>query len=726
MLWLPLAAVMMVEQPQASSLAVAPGHADWQGSRQRLDDPVRVDDIEVRGRRGVALVPPETELDGADIDALGAWDIGEVLRRMNETLDLGEEPMVLINGKRAPNSAVFSGFPPDALARAEVLPPEAAALYGGAPGQRVVNLVLQKRFSSHDGRMSGARPTQGGTSSLSADLRRSAITGGRTHQLGLRVSRDTALRAEERERGLVDEGANDGAITLRPRVDAVSVNANMTRPLGDWSSVFSLNGQARDSRSVARFGERIVDSRGRSENLGASAGFSGRAAGWSLQANMNGQASRAREDGFADTRNERRSLGLTSSANRALFELPTGAVVVNLNGHLRGSWSTIHRDHVRASTDFHTGEARGSLAIPLSKAGEEGTGRLFGELLATVGGGVRESSAGSGDEVNAALAWTPRKGLRLNGVWSASSDSVPDLQRFEPLHHGTPTIVFDFRTGQAVEVVPIRGGNPDLRPPRSERVSLTAAAGPFTPWGVTGNLGYQRMASTDGIGALPDLTEDVEAALPDRFQRDADGRLISIDYRPINSRSSLSETLSTSLNFKLPRPAGVAANEAMVLRVALSHSLRLRNTVALLEGRPDLDRLRGDGGGVSRQEARGTLDARRGRWGVNASARWQDSYRTRRVSGRDDPRDLVMEPFTAVDVKLSYLVIPSSARPGQDGEDGPPSRRGGGLQLSLEIDNLFDARPGARLGDGSPAPGFGRDLQDPIGRTARLTLQRRF
>jgi hypothetical protein len=46
--------------------------------------------------------------------------------------------------------------------------------------------------------------------------------------------------------------------------------------------------------------------------------------------------------------------------------------------------------------------------------------------------------------------------------------------------------------------------------------------------------------------------------------------------------------------------------------------------------------------------------------------------------------------------------------------------------MNLEIENLFDARPGARLGDNSPAPGYGRDIQDPVGRTVRLTLQRRF
>jgi hypothetical protein len=53
----------------------------------------------------------------------------------------------------------------------------------------------------------------------------------------------------------------------------------------------------------------------------------------------------------------------------------------------------------------------------------------------------------------------------------------------------------------------------------------------------------------------------------------------------------------------------------------------------------------------------------------------------------------------------------------------------------MEIANLFDARPGARLGDarpgarlgdGRPAPGYGRDERDPVGRTVLLSLKRRF
>jgi outer membrane receptor protein involved in Fe transport len=50
----------------------------------------------------------------------------------------------------------------------------------------------------------------------------------------------------------------------------------------------------------------------------------------------------------------------------------------------------------------------------------------------------------------------------------------------------------------------------------------------------------------------------------------------------------------------------------------------------------------------------------------------------------------------------------------------------GGSQITLDIQNLFDARPDASLADGRPAPGYGRDDRDPLGRQIRLQFAKRF
>lgn len=723
--WLSLAAVIAGGQDGAAIKVVPTSLPQIARQEQDLDQAVQVEDVEVFGRRGAALTSPEIELDGADIDALGVWDINEVLERMAETLSLGERPMVLINGQPTPNVDAYKGFPPGALARAEVLPPQAAGMYGAAPGQRVVNLVLQPKFSSYDGRVAGSRPTQGGTSSLSGDLRRSAIAGRNTHQVGLRLSRDTALRTGERDYDLSMGRPSDERVTLRPHSDSISLNGNLTRAFGDWSSVFTVNAQTQDSRPVVRLAAEPVESSRRSDSLAGSAGLSGRLAGWLLQGNFNARASRRHEDGLQNIRSDMQSLALTGNASRPLFDLPTGIVTLNLSGNLEGGWTAIDRDqtHVKSTTSGQN--ARGTLAIPLTKAGGRSlVGPIPGDLVATLGGGVRQVGGDGGDELSAGLSWTPLKGFRLTSEWSALTEGVSDNLKSEPIYYGSPIVVFDFRTGEAVEILPIRGGNPDLRPPQFERLSIGASAGPFTPWAVTGNLGYQRAVSTDGVGSLPALTEDVEIAFPELIQRDAEGRLVSIDYRPMNLSSGLSESLNAGFNFSLPRPAG-GAGEPMVLRVALNYGLQLANVVRLRAGLPEMDRLKGDGGGLSPQNARIMIDARRGPWGANATAQWQDGYRTRRISAADGPDDLVVAPFTSVDLRFSFQMA-SRGSPTENGQGGGGRRANAGLQVNLDIANLFDARPEARLAKGSPAPGYGRDVQDPIGRMVRVTLQRRF
>jgi len=722
MFWAPFAVVIAMGEGEAQT-----GRSVVQVVRQQdggADDaPVLLEDVEVLGRRGAALVAPDVELDGVEIDALHLWEVGDVLRRLGETFGLGDQPMVLINGKRTPNAGVLYGFPPEALARAEILPAAAGALYGSAPGQRVVNLVLQPQFSSHEGRVVGSRPTQGGTSSLAGDFRRSSIAGRNTHQAAVGLSRDTALRADERRDHSARDEQDERAVTLSAPAEALSAKINLTRAFGDWSGVFSLDGQAQRMRAVVSADDINVENRRHTASLTATAGLGGSIIGWSIQGNLAARASRSHDVGLDDRLGQSRFIGLTGSASRTILELPAGSAVATLSGGFSGSRTEVARDGNDSSSQFNTRDARAAFAIPLTKA-SMAQGGLIGDFLISVGAGVRHTGAGDGDDLNAGLAWTPRKGLRVNGDWSVSTAGLSDLQRLESRYFGVPVVVFDLRAGEAVTVVPIRGGNPDLRQPRSERFGLNAFVGPFTRWGVSGNIGFEHAETTDLVGILPALTQDVEAAFPDRFLRDAEGRLTNVDYRPLNLASTLTRVLTTGLNFSLPRPTGSGAREATVMRVAINHRLQLENRLMLRPGLPLTDRLEGDAGGISAQGATIMMDAQRGRWGFNTSTRWEEGYRSRRAAGVDGPDDLVSEAFVAVDLRLSLQV--ASANSGRLSDRNVAPRRAGGFQISLEVENLLDARRQYRLGDGRDAPGYGRDIVDPIGRTIRLTLQRRF
>lgn len=350
----------------------------------------------------------------------------------------------------------------------------------------------------------------------------------------------------------------------------------------------------------------------------------------------------------------------------------------------------------------------------------------WGTTTLTVGGSLRQAEdSGGGRGADLVIAWSPDPKLRVSGSWASTSDNPLSQQRFDPVYFGPPRLVFDFSKGQAVEVRPLLGGNPDLRPQTSAQSSLSISAGPFTRDAVFGTIALRRSRITDGAGPLPVLTPAVEAAFPERFTRDADGRLVGVDQRPINLREVASDTLSSNVSFKLPvRDHGVPRRSPS-FQVSLNHSWQLRNTAILRTGMPQMDRLAGDGGGVPRHELAVQIDGRWAGWGLNAGARWQAGYRIRRDSGHDSPTDLRFSSLRTVNLKISYLVEPTPASASARSSEGA-LRRASGLRWTLELENLFDARPSARLGDGRPAPGYGRDDQDPLGREIKLTLSRRF
>lgn len=676
-------------------------------------EPIRLEDVVVAARRGSALVAPEIELGADEIDAFGAYDIGEALARISESLGFENPPIIIVNGRRVADPNAFLGFPPDALVRVEALPQQAAALYGGDPSRRVVNIVLQRTFTSRDGRATGVRPTAGGRSSIGLDGRQSSILENDTTQFGLQLGRDTALQATERP-AYIQAHPDRAGSTLRPAVDSIGANVAMTRQLGDWSSSLTAAVQARRDRSGALVGGEIVESLRETRGVTLAGGLSGEAAGWSVRLNLDGAASTVKQEGLTAGRFRNLSTAANLAADRTVFDLPAGPMLVNLTGRYARFTSTADKADGRTTRSLDTMDVGGNLSIPLSQSRSSSL---------SLGGTLREADGARGTGVSGGLSWSLTPKLRFNGQWSRSVDAPNGQQRLAPQFYGEPRVIFDFTTGEAAEVLPLFGGNPDLKAQTTDQTMLTVSAGPFTSWSLLAGVNWRRANSTDQIGALPAYTPEVEAAFPERFRRDANGRLFEIDQRPLNIQSARSESLASSLNFNIPLGRGSpGARGGRAVRIGLTHSWQLANVVTIRDGLPAMDRLAGDGGGASRHQLSGQVDGRYGQWGLNASARWRSGSRLRRQSGRDGPDDLRLDPFATVDLRLSYL-FEQAAPPRQEG--GAP-RRDAGLRLELDIDNVFDARPKATLGDGRPAPGYGRDDQDPLGRTVRLTLTRRF
>src|SRR5690606_14782015 len=63
---------------------------------------------------------------------------------------------------------------------------------------------------------------------------------------------------------------------------------------------------------------------------------------------------------------------------------------------------------------------------------------------------------------------------------------------------------------------------------------------------------YTRTETDGSIASFPTITPELEAALPERFTRDLDGNLLSIDARPLNFQQAEQQEIRWGLNFSTP------------------------------------------------------------------------------------------------------------------------------------------------------------------------------
>ncbi|MDP3079549.1 MAG: TonB-dependent receptor [Brevundimonas sp.] len=712
MLTLPLLCLSLLGMPVTAQQDGAP--------QAQFDTPAILEDVIVTGRRrGDTGLTPELELGLEEIHAIGAYDVGEVVARLADTLSPDRPPIIIVNGRRIVNASDFLRFPPDALVRVEALPPEAASLFGGEPAQRVVNIVMQPRFKSRDAQLAATFPTGGGTSGLRGDLRQSEIQDDNTLQFGAQAARTTALWSDERP-GYRFDHPDAPLRTLAPFTRDIAANFSTTRPVGDWSASLSMMGSQREARATVPVRDgRINPIEQSSRSLTAMGGMTGEARGWNVRAALNALTIQSEQGGLNPLSSDYRSLVADMAADRRSAVLPAGPLRISLSSRheFARSVSFVEESRFTRSTQDH--DVRASLAVPLLNSRRPGATNPGDASLAL---GARARADGESyavdDGYNAALVWTPSRGIRLNARWSTATDSPSARQRLDPTIQGPTRVLFDFRTGRAADVATLLGGNPDLRPQNSTDAAIGLFLGPFTSWRIGGGSTLSRTETTDGIASLPGITPEVEAAFPERFVRDANGGLIRVDLRPVNMRLSRHQALASTLNLSIPLNQTPGRTDS--IQLGLRHSLQLSNALVIREGFIEMDRLAGDSGGQSRHQLALTIDSRLGKWGFNGSMQWRSGSRTRRNAGHDGPDDLIVDPMATVDLRLSYLLTRSVPS-----EGSAPGRRDD-IGLDLTIDNLFDSRPGARLGDGRIAPGYGRHDRDPIGRSIVLMVTRRF
>ena len=793
-------------------------------------------DIVVVGQkpRGSVIgdIPPQNLLTSRDIRATGATSVSESLDSIASQTGSaqgrsGGRPILLLNGQRISGFRELRDLPPEAIERMEILPEEVALKYGYAADQKVVNIVLRRRFGSTSAELRGKVATDGDYASGLGDATRLTIANGQRTSLNIHVEGNNPLYENERDIALQPVASQPEEVDPRPfrtltgaaQDVRVSGTANRTI-LGDVSA--TINGQVERVHGRSRFGvpTATLDDDGTEilrafpedgpltrNNVTETASLGGALNGqegkwrWSSTANADFSRSSGHTDRGPDVseiqarldagdptldplgdlgplddlerdrnRSTSSSLGLDGTATGPLFLLPGGEA----NATFRLALGSLDldsegtRDGIPSESDLGRDSVQGSasLDLPITKR-SSATGRLAANANASI---LQLSDFGTLTSVGAGLNWAPAPRLSLLTSWTRE-EGAPSLQQLGAPLVETPNVpIFDYTNGETVFVTTLTGGNPDLD---ADRRSVFKLGGNWQPWekhDLRLRAEYVHQTIDRPQASFPAASEALEAAFPDRFVRDADGKLVQVDLTPVNFEKSRRDTLRWGFDFTKPlksAPPSEAARAAFRERFAaqqgsappgpppeggspggpgegrgfgrpggggggrfgggrtggrltfsLTDQINLVDEVTIADGIPKLDYLDGEAIGSTGGRPRHEVQAEAGYYNNGLGARLQGNWRSG-TTVDSSSGDLRFSPYADVDLRFF-------ANLGErfDLVAKHPFFRG--TSVRLDIENIFNARPKVHDPSGATPLSYQPDLLEPVGRTVGITFRKLF
>jgi outer membrane cobalamin receptor len=572
--------------PDAASLADQPAEAQTPSDDEAAEDE---EEIVVTGQRqrGSVLgdIPPEIQLNARDVRALGAGSISELLDAIAPQTQSGRgrgegRPIVLLNGRRISGFQEIRNIPPEAIQRVDILPEEVALKYGYRADQRVVNFVLRRRFNATTGELEYGLATDGGRSNYGADLNYLRIDRAGRWQVNAEYSHAAPLFESER-----DLGTDLGDFrTLLPETDRLELGGTLNRTVfGDVGATVNATFDLTDSES--RFGlafpgaprplTRETDSR--NGHLGVVLNGAVSAWQWSFTGNYdrgNSVTVTDRRDAIdltdrAETDTETANAQLV--VNGSPFRLPSGEVSTTFRAGTehQGLESEASRLGVVQTSDLSRtrGNAQTNIDLPIASRRNDVLAAI-GNLSVNLNGEVEQlSDFGTLTTLGYGLNWSPIPQATLIASVT-EEEGAPSIQQLGNPVLQTPNVrVFDFTRGEAIDITRIEGGNPNLFADdrRVFKLGLTLRPLGETDLSITANYTDTRIRNS--ISSFPTATPEIEAAFPDRFQRDAGGRLLRIDSRPVNFERSDREELRWGFNFSKPIASARPPREGLPTRV---------------------------------------------------------------------------------------------------------------------------------------------------------------
>ena len=780
----------------AAAFIAVPALAQEASDDMPIDQEAEVDgeDIVVTGSRTprgsvIGDIKPEVVLGGRDIRAYGASNIGELLTELSPLTGSiqgrggGGGPVVLLGGRRISGLREVRDLPPEAIQRIDILPEEVALKYGYRPDQKVVNIVLRRRFEAVTAEADAALATDGGQQRYEAEANYLRLAGATRLSVDAGYTRTNPLFEPER-----DLAGADPDRTLVAASDAARLNATYNRMiLGNVSA--TLSGGLEGTDSLAGLGraadgsQRLLrEARTRTGTLAYALNGDVDRWRWSLDGGYTRDWSTTLTDrdnaaGVGRDRASSVAESLTSEGtlSGSLIDLPAGAVSATLKAGItaRDIAGESIRNGVVTPTDLSRDQFGGqaNVDVPLLRGG------AIGALSVNVNGAVDQlSDYGTLGSVGYGFNWRPVEAVRLIGS-VMHEQGAPTIQQLGNPLIVTPNVrVLDLSTGQTVEVTSIDGGNAALRADERRVLKLGVTVKPITGTDLTLLANYTDSRIDNPVASFPTATPEIESAFRDRFTREG-GVLVRVDNRPVNFAQSRQRQLRWGLNWsealEAPPPTGAdgqpltaeeqaARREAFRARreggarggggdgvrpaggrgfggpgggfggggrqgrVQLSafHTWRLEDTVLIRPGVPELDLLNGsaiDGrGGRARHQVEFNAGYNRSGIGVRLNGTWQSGTRVLAdPGGAPSAGDLSFGSLFTANLRVFADLGAQRSLVRQ-----VPFLRGS--RVTLAVDNVFNQRLDVRDASGAVPLGYQPALLDPIGRSVRVSFRKLF
>jgi hypothetical protein len=474
------------------------------------------------------------------------------------------------------------------------------------------------------------------------------------------------------------------------------------------------------------------------------------------------------------TRSKSDNAEIQGLASGRLFSIPAGAVRTSLRlGAERIAFnSTSERLGVAQSVDLSRNAFTGqvNLDVPLASR-RAGFLAGLGELSANGNLALEDlSDAGSLLTVGYGLNWRPINTFSLILSASHDEDAATIQQLGNPLVLTPGVRIFDFATGRTVDVTLISGGNAGLSSETADTLKIGLNYSPFTKRDLVFSANYVDTRTDNPIVTFPAATADIEAAFPERFQRDAAGNLVQVDYRPVNFARQDRRNLRWGFNYTQPvgpqpvpprgrpggsgrpggappggmsggppsfaaggpppsafggggSPRGGPVGTGGRLQASVYHTVVLEDRYLVRRGGPVLDQLNGaaadgSGGGQSRHEVEAELGVSAKGLGARFTANWKSG--TSVDAGPSSPTgSLQFSDLTRINLRLFADLDQQKPL-----IDRAPWLKGS--RVSLSLNNLFDERIKVRDATGATPIGYQPANLDPVGRTIRFSFRKLF